>query len=301
LPLGDLYPSGTNQKTSTMPVIQGNGFNSYTYGWTISILPQMEQQPLYNAWNFAFSYADASGGVLTNSTVSYNQLATLLCPSENAANRPQPPYGALNYVGNWGGPGSIKTFSGTIITPYWGSGSAPLTNAIGLQAITDGTSNTAMFSERLFGITNNATAVLSDKQNAKRAQWTLASGPAINSNDVAGANNMVAACKGTALTWASSYRSGQIWIIAHPWAPVFNRYTHYGTPNGNTCEPMPCTFTCGLGGGQGIVPPTSNHSGGVNVCFTDGSVKFIKDSISPQTWWALGTRDWGETISADAF
>jgi hypothetical protein len=33
----------------------------------------------------------------------------------------------------------------------------------------------------------------------------------------------------------------------------------------------------------------------------DGSVKFIKDSVNRMTWMALGTRDNGETISADAY
>ena len=49
------------------------------------------------------------------------------------------------------------------------------------------------------------------------------------------------------------------------------------------------------------VAPTSNHPGGVNVCFADGSVKFIKNSISLQTWWALGTRNQGEVVSSDAY
>jgi hypothetical protein len=34
---------------------------------------------------------------------------------------------------------------------------------------------------------------------------------------------------------------------------------------------------------------------------TDGSVKFLKDSTSLMTVWALGSRDQGEVISADAF
>ena len=57
----------------------------------------------------------------------------------------------------------------------------------------------------------------------------------------------------------------------------------------------------GYVGPFGSAPATSNHPGGVNVCFTDGSVKFIKDSISLQTWWALGTRAGGEVVSADSF
>jgi prepilin-type processing-associated H-X9-DG protein len=47
--------------------------------------------------------------------------------------------------------------------------------------------------------------------------------------------------------------------------------------------------------------PSSNHPGGVNVCFGDGSVKFIKNSVGLQTWWALGTRGLGEVISSDSY
>ena len=37
---------------------------------------------------------------------------------------------------------------------------------------------------------------------------------------------------------------------------------------------------------------SSFHPGGVNVAFSDGSVKFIKDSINIQTWWAIGDQEW---------
>ena len=34
---------------------------------------------------------------------------------------------------------------------------------------------------------------------------------------------------------------------------------------------------------------SSNHPGGCNVMFADGSVRFVKDSIDMLTWWKLGT------------
>jgi prepilin-type processing-associated H-X9-DG protein len=46
---------------------------------------------------------------------------------------------------------------------------------------------------------------------------------------------------------------------------------------------------------------TSSHSGGANTLMGDGSVKFIKSSISQRTWWSLGTRAGGEVISADSY
>jgi len=39
----------------------------------------------------------------------------------------------------------------------------------------------------------------------------------------------------------------------------------------------------------------------VNVAFADGSVRFVKDTVANQTWWALGTRNGGETISSDSY
>jgi prepilin-type processing-associated H-X9-DG protein len=49
------------------------------------------------------------------------------------------------------------------------------------------------------------------------------------------------------------------------------------------------------------VSATSLHPGGVNVAFADGSVHFIKSSISLQAWWGLGTRAGGEVIGSDQY
>jgi prepilin-type processing-associated H-X9-DG protein len=42
----------------------------------------------------------------------------------------------------------------------------------------------------------------------------------------------------------------------------------------------------------------SQHPGGANFLSGDGSVRFLKESIAYRTFWGLGTKDGGETISA---
>ena len=50
-----------------------------------------------------------------------------------------------------------------------------------------------------------------------------------------------------------------------------------------------------------MINAQSNHSGGVNVGFLDGSVKFVKDTVSLATWGSIATKAGGEVVSADQF
>ena len=76
------------------------------------------------------------------------------------------------------------------------------------------------------------------------------------------------------------------------------------TPNRDSIFPGGgCRFNCA---GCGIdssfsYAVSSNHPGGANILMTDGSVRFVKDGVSRPTWWALGTRNGGEVISADSY
>jgi prepilin-type processing-associated H-X9-DG protein len=45
----------------------------------------------------------------------------------------------------------------------------------------------------------------------------------------------------------------------------------------------------------------SYHPGGANFAMADGSVRFVKQSISPRTYNALGTRANSEVLSADSY
>ena len=90
------------------------------------------------------------------------------------------------------------------------------------------------------------------------------------------------------------------------WASGVPGWTMFNTivPPNSTNYPWSGCRTDNTGGGIGeghFENATSFHPGGCNVLFADGSVKFIKSSLSINTWWSLGTRANGEVISSDSY
>jgi prepilin-type N-terminal cleavage/methylation domain-containing protein/prepilin-type processing-associated H-X9-DG protein len=59
--------------------------------------------------------------------------------------------------------------------------------------------------------------------------------------------------------------------------------------------PLGCRYAASA---KGFV---SRHPGGANFLFADGSVKFLKKTISLPTYCALGSRNGGEVVSSDAY
>jgi prepilin-type processing-associated H-X9-DG protein len=49
-----------------------------------------------------------------------------------------------------------------------------------------------------------------------------------------------------------------------------------------------------------LINASSNHPGGVNMLFTDGSVRFIKSTVNYLPYFAIETPNGGETVSADS-
>ena len=95
-------------------------------------------------------------------------------------------------------------------------------------------------------------------------------------------------------------------LIGHPAFLTQSSYVHWTAPNSISCANTLDSYTVSYNpfaaiGPYGSASATSLHSGGVNVCFADGSVHFIKSSISLPTWWGLGSRASGEVISSDQY
>ncbi len=157
-----------------------------------------------------------------------------------------------------------------------------VTSKITIATVTDGTSNTAMFSE-----------VKKSPIAAYTGSCTSSAGYD-NVYFVSGAYNrqsalLSSAC--TSLTDCAGYAAriqyrGQMYY--RNFAPT-GYYSH-------TIQPNSTAFDCGYYSGALTIDfaaahlaARSYHSGGVNVGFTDGSVKFIKTSIAQRNiWLAVG-------------
>jgi prepilin-type processing-associated H-X9-DG protein len=109
--------------------------------------------------------------------------------------------------------------------------------------------------------------------------------------------------------------NGNIWLAGNPGSSLmWDAYNHFMPPNSTACAASNDFNISPLGGGSlntttgggwgafmDALPPSSNHPGGVNIAFADGSVRFVKNQITYQTWWALGTRNGSEALSSDAY
>jgi prepilin-type N-terminal cleavage/methylation domain-containing protein/prepilin-type processing-associated H-X9-DG protein len=253
----------------------------------------MEQVNIFNAINFnlAPSTPGMAGDVAfmpafnqpQNSSICVAQINTFLCPSDpnpTIANWP----GGNNYLGNlqtWAcdlgdnNPSQVSSDTPHGIFYYW--------SGVGIAAITDGTSNTAIFSEKIRGSGQRDPDARSDS-----LIMTLTT-----SQDAT-----YLTCTSTPLTALRlTHAQGASWVMGEMCCTLYN---HVSTPNTKTCAAMGY-LNSNMVNMPMQVPPSSNHPGGVNVLFGDGSAKFIKNSVALVTWRALGTRDQGEVLSADAY
>jgi prepilin-type processing-associated H-X9-DG protein len=276
-----------------------------------SILPELEQNTLFNALNFSLLFNDpppsgapsARGGGAENTTVGFTTLAAFLCPSDGVTRPPQAPWGCTNYHGNYGGPGCIRRASGAIVPSdnLWFSNGN--TAFFGFEGFVDGASNTAMFSERLIGLSLNP-LVRAGTKKGDRGIFHVALNVPGDRNDSALAMKFLKMCQDLPASKTASYSSlaGSYWFRSMSYTTNNNAYFHHNTPNGSTCGSTGGgAESADWGGSQGIITATSNHPGGVNVLFSDGYVKFVKDSVSVNTWWAIGTRHGGDIASSDSY
>ena len=178
----------------------------------------------------------------------------------------------------------------------------------GLQNVTDGSSNTIAFGEALVSITGrgnsyrgNGMATGGDVSSFRNTSTGLD----VEQKTPAQLSAALAACNAfwRTLPPGTSNHNGMKEFRGQLWALGERSYTLFNTVIPPNSKDNPWSV-CKLGT-KGSAPNESQfinaqsyHPGGANFLFTDGSVKMIKDSIDMKTYWALGTRNYGEVISA---
>jgi prepilin-type N-terminal cleavage/methylation domain-containing protein/prepilin-type processing-associated H-X9-DG protein len=292
-----------HQAVGTFPM--GNTIAEYTYTgggmtpqgqttWgTFSahtlLLPYLEQMPVYNACNFSWNVWYGTGNNI-NATVWAMKVGAFLCPSDQKAGVDH----LNNYYGSYGtGTNPWSNNTNGIFAPEQVSYS--------IASVMDGTSNTISHTEGIVGCFNNKTIpwrqyisgvgypcclIMYDaRQNLPGVMGLAQKCISLIQSGQAGANN------DRGLRWQTG-------------SPGLTLTTIIITPNSTQYQFSGCRWDCSAGCGVDfghLFVPSSNHPGGVNTLFADGSVRFVKSSISQSIWMSLGSKDGGEVVSSDSY
>ena len=280
------YPSNT---AAHDPNSVGHGPSALVF-----LLGNMELTSLSNAFNFSLGQVTCCNNYnRTNTTVTYAQVKSYLCPSDPGSTVWT--YGS-NYVATVGP--QFNIYSPTITSSGVGVGMWAGRVSFGIRDVIDGTSNTVAFGEATIGDNSVASFNGAEYYNCQAWPGSNANGSGadmVMPNGLALLQSYNQTCSGlkTANTAANQNNNGrQYWASARMGqgiiAPMLN------TPNSQYPD-------CQNTNDNGNLSMRSRHPGGINVLMGDGSVKFIKNTINPITWYALGTKAGGEVISADAY
>jgi prepilin-type processing-associated H-X9-DG protein len=256
-----------------------------------------------------------------NTSVLSIQVKTLLCPSE-IMNRPSiGPGTRKNYVANIGGPANFYAWSGMLVPlkdnppfdyagVYWNQNSG---TTFGPEGVLDGLTNTAMFSETQLGAPPAGPIAMSSAAPRQATyQWQIPQPIFWDQGPQGGVQAMLFyrmcnAIPGPTLSKNNSGTTlypanGNIWLAANASSCLmWDAYNHFMPPNTWSCAASNNFYATSYGEFMDAIPPASYHPGGVNIGFADGSVRFIKNNVQYQIWWALGTRNGNEAISSDAY
>ncbi|MEX2173947.1 MAG: DUF1559 domain-containing protein [Pirellulaceae bacterium] len=204
-----------------------------------------------------------------NLAAATSQPLLFVCPSDPARGRvPGSTYGGTNYVAT----ADSGVTSGLLTAA---DGVFFLGSAIRIEQITDGSSQTAAFSEKTLG--QGAGAAGGSPGDPRRAMRELpgAMEPTVGACGASGSGD-----------W--NHERGAKWIVGNYGNTLYN---HALPPNAPAWDCLNATQQ------KARTAPRSNHPGGVHVLFCDGSVRFTSDQIHLPTWQALATRAGGEVAS----
>jgi prepilin-type N-terminal cleavage/methylation domain-containing protein/prepilin-type processing-associated H-X9-DG protein len=320
------YPTAGSYWRCNAPDGVGGGFSIFGF-----LLPFMERSDLWDNLNTSFNgHANGCTATAPNDTVGRRKLAMYLCPSEDARNPAAQFTGILDwgdgsYAANNGWPRQATGVNGERgghSSADWPPGNgfmgmhpsyingAGLSEAfwLGLGArrpfgwnvrskdVSDGLSKTAAASERL--ISPGLTAV-----DPRRNIYRFGDGSTPRTlgqlKDLCTTSGVV--LPGGGVSPSPSGALGGAWLSQY--SEVGNSYQHMMPPNTRNCRygagsllnDSPSQY------GNISITPSSNHGNGVNVLMGDGSAQHISNSVDIGVWWALGSRNGGETVSSGSY
>lgn len=236
------------------------------------LLPYIEQQTIADRIDFTVAWNHANNAVARGTNVP-----TFTCPSDPQTEVP------LGWAGN-----NYRINQGVVILyglpptdpsdPNYGmpapNGVAMLDKKITFASITDGTSNTAAWSEADKGDFSNAISTKND------TFW-----PQTNPTTPDEAMNQCRAIDKTSLSFQRVSDVGAPWIQGYHSTTA---YYHAAPPFDPSCMFPP---------GRISTTAKSSHGGKViNVGMCDGSVRSITKSIDLVAWRGLGSRNGGEVV-----
>ena len=297
------YESANGRLPGMSPM---GGTNATSFGYSVhaQLLPYIEQEPLgrtidLNTPIFLGTFPSITVNPLVAPTAA-TPVKTFLCPGDGqnpliTTNSGGGTHAATNYVVCIGsgeaGPGS-GTANG-YDTRFQTNGMFHYGPGYRMTEITDGTSNTMFMSQCLIGLNATITKPAADLSRNERQRMSgnvpgrgLYTGPSGTNPGYGASTPIVASDVNLVTSWRGNRGGSWIWANA-----TVNGFSAALTPNSTT----PDITAHGLG----WLSARSNFSGGVNVCFGDGGVRFIRDGISITTWRVLATRAGGEVVNDD--
>jgi prepilin-type N-terminal cleavage/methylation domain-containing protein/prepilin-type processing-associated H-X9-DG protein len=301
------YHTGNNSFPSGGTVAAAYS-NTYSTGWGSwsaqgLMMGFLEQQSMYNASNFSWAVIMGMGWPM-NSTVSTAVINSFICPSDGLS-----PTSAQGQ--QW--TGRLNNYYASVGTTlgYWYQNLPDTTGvftqggkAYGIQNITDGTSNTIAYGEALVGPNTSGST---GPGTLFRSGTNIASGASVvgglydASTNYTGVLSDLNTCQAASqsMTNVNQDDRGLRWAADDGGFTLFNTVVPPSAPQFSfAC----CNWTTASGCDDGQYQNSnSNHPGGANFLFADGSVHFLKSSIAIKTYWALGTKANGEVISSDSY
>ena len=265
---------GYHDVTMTFPTgVAAPGSDGRTTSLFVELLPFVEQDNLFKQWNF------------TNPAVNYGvqgtpasmKISLLECPSAavnaNPMNAGSMWLGVTTYAGN----GGTRSFPPTQATR---DGVFHLNSSVRMGDVTDGLSNTLLLGERVLSDGNIDTYL--------SAPFTTPPDPPLQAFGLFGGWSAPAGPSAIATVTLSSEGGINYYFP--------NRYVPPEPPK----PPVPIIWADIAGNyWRRLSSWGSRHTNGVNFALADGSVRFIKSSISPAALTAGSTRSGGETTPLD--